>query len=105
VLNINEVMSSAEDYIKNAASNASKSLKGAHIKFEIFKGTLMDFTPKMCADIYRDMLKGMLTDNCTIAQKYCLFAILVPFKSEEEMTLSLQLGIVWPNMRRLQSSE
>ena len=94
---IDKLISEAEEYIASASINSSKALEKAGLNFE-FCGGVLSLSPKMCASIYRDMLREMLEKQSPMSQKYCLTAIIIPVKDcEGNISLSLQLGIVWPN--------
>jgi hypothetical protein len=95
---IDKMISDAEGYIKSASESSAKAFEKAGMNFNFFGGT-MTLSPEMCAQIYRDMIREMLAKQSPIAQKYCLTVVIIPVKDKDgDTALSLQLGLIWPNL-------
>lgn len=94
-----KVVASVDEYIINSSKFSSLALKTAGVKFEMFEGSSLELTDNLCAQIYRDIVKDMFIKGCTMGQRHCLFGMLIPAIEDNKEVITLELGIVFPNLQ------
>ena len=91
-----ELITQAQDYIFESSKHAARVFRLLKFKHEFFEGTEISMSAKLCEGAYQELIADLVQRKVMVGQKYGLFAVVMPIKSERGAGYTLQLGITFP---------
>lgn len=93
---IAKLLNEMDEYLKKSSEYASGFFISNKIEFEFFQGTKMEMTPDVCESVYRNIIEELIKSQGMFLSKYGLSCAVIPINQNDNVYLTLHLGISFP---------
>lgn len=99
-MDLKQLLTSMDNYIKTSACEVSELFIKRHVKFTVFdEKAVLELTPVMCEELYRELITDMVKNQSAFATRHGLIVTIVPSaKSVDGLRhVRIVLGVLFTN--------